>query len=106
MALFCLALAIAFEVTATLTLRAATHGRRRWYAVVVVGYLLSFGALTLALDVGLGIGAAYGIWSATGVAVTAVASRVLFDEPLTVVMALGIVLIAGGVLFIETGAGG
>jgi small multidrug resistance pump len=30
---------------------------------------------------------------------------VLFDEPLTALMGLGIVLIAGGVLLVELGAG-
>ena len=53
---------------------------------------------------GLGLGVAYGIWSAAGVALTAVASRVLFKEPLTLVMILGLGLIMGGVLLIELGA--
>ncbi|MET7964591.1 hypothetical protein ABZ356_20325 [Micromonospora zamorensis] len=37
-------------------------------------------------------------------ALTAIASRILFHEPLTTVMMLGITLIIGGVLFIELGA--
>ena len=39
-----------------------------------------------------------------GVALTAILSRVLFQEPLTRVMSLGIALILGGVLLIELGA--
>lgn len=100
---FLLACAIASEVTATLSLRVAVHGRRALYAVVVAGYLASFVFLALTLSAGLGIGVAYGIWAATGIAVTAIASRLLFGEPLTRTMSAGIVLIIAGVLLIETG---
>lgn len=96
--------AIVAEVCATLSLRMASLGRRAWYAPVVVGYTAAFGLLSLALGEGLGIGVAYGIWAALGVALTAVASKVLFDEPLTPTMAAGIALIIGGVLLIELGA--
>lgn len=97
--------AILSEVTATLSLRVAAGGRRAWYAVVVVGYVVAFGLLSLALDRGLGLGVAYGIWAAAGVALTAVASRLLFGEPLTPLMLAGIGLIIGGVLLVEVGAG-
>ena len=99
-----LATAILLEVTGTLALRAATTGRRAWYAVVAVGYLCAFAALSLTLSAGLPLGIAYGIWAAVGVALTAVASHVLFDEPLTPVMGAGIALIAAGVLLVELGA--
>ncbi|MFV2172485.1 DMT family transporter [Actinomadura sp. LOL_016] len=101
-----LAGAILSEVAATLSLRMVSQpgGSRAWLVAVVVGYLAAFGFLTLVLHDGLGIGVAYGIWAASGVALTAIASRVLFREALTRVMGLGIVLIAGGVLFIELGA--
>lgn len=96
--------AIVAEVAATLSLKAASTGRRRWYAVVVVGYTTAFTLLSLALGQGLPLGVAYGIWAATGVALTALLSRPLFDEPLTPTMAFGIVLIIAGVLAIEVGA--
>jgi small multidrug resistance pump len=99
-----LAGAILVEVVSTLALRAAAAGRRRWYAVVILGYALSFGLLALALDAGMGIGVAYGVWTAVGVALTAVLSKVIWDEPLTMVMGVGIVLIAGGVFLLELGA--
>ncbi|TCJ00857.1 SMR family transporter [Aeromicrobium sp. IC_218] len=99
-----LAGAIGSEVVATLSLRVAAHGARRWYAVVVAGYLAAFALLSVSLAHGMPLGVAYGVWTATGVAVTAVASRLLFDEPLTPVMAAGIALIAGGVLLVELGA--
>ncbi|MEU9059229.1 SMR family transporter [Streptomyces sp. NPDC048430] len=101
-----LAGAILAEVAATLSLRMASQGggSKKWFIAVAGGYLAAFAFLTLALNGGLALGVAYGIWAATGVALTALASRVLFKEPLTKVMGLGIALIVTGVLFIELGA--
>ena len=96
--------AILTEVAATLALRAAATGRRAFYAVVLVGYAASFVLLSLALHEGMGIGVAYGIWTAVGVALTAALSRVLFREPLTPLMVAGIALIIGGVVLLELGA--
>ena len=96
--------AIIAEVTATLSLKKAALGDRRWYAVVAIGYLIAFSLLSGALSAGLGLGVAYGIWAASGVALTAVASKVLFKEPLTPIMMGGIALIIGGVLLVELGA--
>lgn len=102
-----LAGAIAFELTAALSLRMATTGanpNRRWYFVVAIGYLAAFTLLGVVLSLGMPLGVAYGIWAAVGVALTAVLSRILFHEPLTPTMAAGIVLIAGGVVLVEVGA--
>ena len=94
--------AILIEVVATLSLRASDGFRKKgWILPVVVGYLLSFYLLWLALSLGLPVGIAYGIWTACGVALVAVVARFLFAEPLTWVMALGIALIVAGVLTIE-----
>ena len=96
--------AIIAEVSATLSLRMAATGVRAYYAAVAGGYLLAFAFLTLALIEGLGLGVAYGIWAASGVALTAVASKALFKEPLTALMMGGIALIIAGVLLVELGA--
>ena len=103
MAPFLLAAAILSEVMATLSLRLAVSSRREWYVAVVGGYLLAFGCLSAALSHGMGLGFAYGVWTATGIALTAIASKVLFGEPLTPAMAGGIGLIACGVLLLELG---
>lgn len=95
--------AIVCEVFGTLSLRLAME-KKRWYAGVVSGYAVAFTLLALTLVYGMPLGVAYGIWAAVGVALTAVLSTVLFREPLTWIMGLGIVLIAGGVLLIEVGA--
>jgi Membrane transporters of cations and cationic drugs len=57
--------------------------------------------LALTPQVGIGLGVAFGIWAALGVALTAVASRILFKEPLNWAMATGVAPIMGGVLFVE-----
>lgn len=103
MAWIYLAAAIACEVTATLSLRRAVEAPR-WYALVVPGYLASFVLLSLTLAAGMALGVAYGVWTATGVALTALLSRVVFREPLTPLMVAGIGLIAGGVLLVEMGS--
>lgn len=100
-----LAAAIVAEVCATLSLRQAARGSLRWYVPVVVGYVVAFTMLTLVLAEGIGLGAAYGIWAASGVALTAVASHRLFGEPFTRLMAVGVGAIVAGVLLIELGAG-
>lgn len=99
-----LALAIASEVTATLSLRASEGLRRkRWIPVIVVGYLAAFTLLGTILALGMPVGVAYGIWAAAGVAVTAVLGRVIFKDHFSLLMAIGVALIAAGVAMIEFG---
>ena len=98
-----LAVAIVFEVAATISLKVATEGRKIFFIPVAVGYLVAFSLLAVALNLGLPIGVAYGIWAATGVALTAILGRVLFKEPLTGIMIGGIGLIIAGVFLVELG---
>ncbi|MCC6313656.1 MAG: multidrug efflux SMR transporter [Thermomicrobiales bacterium] len=97
--------AIFCEVAATLSL-AAMDGFAHpcWLLVVVPGYLAAFALISRVLAEGMPIGVAYGIWAAAGVALTAMLAAVLFGDPLTWVMGLGIILIMGGVLLVETGS--
>ena len=98
--------AVLSEVSGTLALRVATGGRTAWYAGVLVGYIAAFVLLAVTLAHGIGLGVAYGTWVATGVALTAIASRILFKESLTIVMSFGIILVMFGVLLVETGSAG
>ncbi len=50
------------------------------------------------------VGVAYGVWSAVGIALTALLARAVFGDPLTRTTALGLALIAAGVLLVELGA--
>lgn len=96
--------AIVFEVAATLSLRMATHGRKLWFIAVIAGYIIAFTLLALSLNAGMALGVGYGIWAACGVALTAILSKLLFNEPFTWIMATGITLVVGGVLLVELGA--
>ena len=104
-ALLALSGAILSEVTGTVSLRLATSGSKWWWVLAVSGYVLAFVLLSVVLSHGAPLGVAYGIWSATGVGLTAIISRVFFQEPFTWIMGLGLALIMGGVLLIELGAG-
>jgi small multidrug resistance pump len=104
MAYVFLVAAILCEVMATLSLRVAALGRKPFYVLVVLGYAGGFLGLIGVLRQGLALGLAYGIWVACGVALTAVASKFLFREPLTRRMLAGIGLIVAGVLLVELGA--
>lgn len=60
--------------------------------------------LSLVLRTGMALGVAYGIWGASGVALTALLSLIIFGEPLTLLMGIGIVVVIAGVLCVELGA--
>ncbi|RXZ68258.1 DMT family transporter [Agromyces albus] len=97
-----LSAAIALEVTATLSLRAAIDSP--WWAILAVaGYAGAFVALSVLLRLGAPIGTVYGIWAATGVALTAVIASVVFGEPFTFTIGLGIAIVIVGVVLVETG---
>ena len=95
--------AIISEVSATLALRQALN-QPGFYVMVGIGYALAFVLLSLTLKAGMPLGVAYGLWGALGVALTAVLSMLVFGEPITVLVALGIALIMVGVLLVEVGA--
>ncbi|WP_017204009.1 multidrug efflux SMR transporter [uncultured Microbacterium sp.] len=100
-----LLIAIALEVSATLSLRAAegfTHPL--WLIVVVLGYTGSLWLLSVVLDRGMAVGVAYGIWSAIGVVLTAVLGTALFGEVLGPVQIVGVGVIVIGVLLVELGS--
>ncbi|GAA2024714.1 multidrug efflux SMR transporter [Yaniella flava] len=99
-----LSLSIVCEIIATLSLRAADGFRKKiWIIPLVVFYALAFFFLAMTLVEGMPVAIAYGIWSAVGVAVIALLARVIWKEPLTPRMVLGLGLIMVGVLFVEIG---
>ena len=97
-----LAAAIALEVAGSLSLKGALTVPAL-YPVVAIGYLGAFVFLALTLRARMPLGVAYGIWAAAGVALAAVASRLLFREPLTPLMGAGIAMIGCGVVLVELG---
>lgn len=96
--------AIVCEVTATLSLRASEGFRRkRWIPVMAVGYLASYVLLGTVLALGMPVGIAYAVWAALGVAATAVLGRILFKDSVSLMTAIGLVVIVGGVILVEAG---
>src|SRR5690625_7638597 len=107
MAWLLLAGAIAFEVAATMSLR-ASEGFTRWgWAVpIVVGYATSFVLLAFVLKRGVPVGVAYGICSGVGVAATAILARLFFDDPFTAPMGYGVARIGAGRTVLACGSAG
>ena len=100
-----LALAIISEVAGTVFMR-LSYGftKKRWILPVVLAYAVALTMLMLVLQQGMALGVAYGIWAASGIALTAIVARILFKDPLTKIMCLGVLFIIVGVLFVELGA--
>jgi len=104
MTLLFLALAIVFEVTATVSLKLSEGFTKVVPSiVVVVGYCGAFFFLSQALKRGMSIGVAYGIWSAIGVAAIAIIGVLLLDEKLTMIQVGGIAMVILGVVALELG---
>jgi small multidrug resistance pump len=99
-----LALAIAAELFATMSLRASDgFTRLSPSAGAVIGYAAAFWLLSLVLVRGVPVGVAYAIWAAVGVAAVAALGWWLFDERLTLVQGGGLLLIVVGVVALELG---
>ena len=99
-----LAAAILLEVMATVSLRLSEGFTKLVPSIlVVVGYVGAFGVLSQVLKAGLGIGVAYGIWAASGIALVAIIGAVFLGDSLTPVQFGGIALVIGGVLALELG---
>ncbi len=97
--------AIVAEVAGTMMLRATVDVPAAAVGVVVA-YMLAFAGLGLALREGMSVGVAYGVWGATGVALTALLGALIFDEILSPVAIVGIAVIAVGVIVVNSGGAG
>ena len=76
-----LSVAILSEVIATVFLKIATDSRRKvFYGIVGIGYIVAFAFLSASLYVGMQLAVAYGVWTAGGVVLTAIASCLFFKE--------------------------
>ncbi|RSN36681.1 QacE family quaternary ammonium compound efflux SMR transporter [Amycolatopsis sp. WAC 04169] len=100
-----LALAIAAEVSATVSLKLSEGLSKVGPSiVVVVGYAVAFVALAYVLKAGVPVSVAYAIWAAAGVALVAAVGMVFFKEPVNLSVIAGLVLVVGGVVLIEAGS--
>jgi small multidrug resistance pump len=99
-----LALAIGSEVIATTALKLSDgFSRLGWGGVVVVGYGISFYALSVSLR-SIPLGVVYAVWSGIGTAAIVLIGYFLFHEVLDGVKLAGIGLIIIGVVILN-GAG-
>jgi small multidrug resistance pump len=97
--------AILLEVAATTALKlSAGFSRLVPSIVVVVCYVAAFGLLSQALTRGMGIGVAYAVWAAAGIALIAIIGVLFLDESMTWVQVGGIALVIVGVLALELGS--
>lgn len=97
--------AILSEVTASVCLRLSEGFSKLTPTVgVAVGFIAAFTLLVQVLKRGMPLGMAYGIWAASGVALVALVSTVLFKEHLTGVQIAGLAAVIGGVIALELGA--
>ncbi len=93
-----LAIAIAAEVAATLSLRYSDgFSKPVPSAIVVVGYATSFWLLSIILKE-LSVGTTYAIWAGAGTAAIAVIGIVALDEPATAIRIASIAVIVAGVI--------
>lgn len=101
MAWVLLAGAIAFEVFGTIMLK-VSDGFTKFLpaASVVIGYILSFVLLGLALR-SIGLSTAYAIWAGIGTVGAVLAGVLIFGEQLPWVAVVGIALVVAGVILLN-----
>ena len=102
---FLLAIAIASEVAATVSLRYAEGFTRPLPSIVVVlGYALSFWLLSLVLR-DISVGTTYAIWAGAGTAAIALIGIVALGEPATALRLASVALIVVGVVGLNAAGG-
>lgn len=101
--LFLVAALLSEMVGATAT--GVSEGFTRPLAVLVAipTVLVAYYLLALALRRGMGVGVAYGVWTASGVAIVALIGVVFLGDSLTPVQIGGLVLVMVGALALELG---
>jgi len=93
-----LAIAIATEVAATVSLRYSDGFTKPLpSALTVLGYVLSFYLLALVLR-DISVSTTYAIWAGAGTAAVAVIGMAVLGEPATVIKLASIALIIAGVV--------
>ena len=99
-----LAAAIACEVLATMFLRVSDGFTKLWPSVVVIiGYAASFYLLSLILRTGIPAGIVYAIWSAFGIALVTLIGMATFDDKITPLTGVGLVIVIAGVVLVQAG---
>ncbi|RYG71638.1 multidrug efflux SMR transporter [bacterium] len=100
-----LALAICFEVAGTTCMKFSDGFTKLWPSIgLVVGYLICFTFLTLALKK-LDLSLAYAIWAGLGTALITTVGVTIFHEPVSALKVGGVLLIIAGVTALNLSGG-
>lgn len=98
-----LAIAICAEVSGTACMKLSDGFKQKLPTVgLVIGYVIAFGALGVAL-LDLPLGVAMGIWAGAGTALTAIVGALVWKEGMGLRKIAGILLIIAGVVVLEMG---
>lgn len=97
--------AIVFELIGTASMKLSEGFTRLWPSILIfVGYGLSFVALTLCLKQ-IDVGIAYAVWAGLGTALIAVIGAVMFEEPVSSLKIVSLLLIIVGVVGLSVSGG-
>ncbi|MBX9974575.1 multidrug efflux SMR transporter [Cytobacillus firmus] len=100
-----LALAIISEVFGSSMLKATDGFKKLLPSLsVIFGYGVAFYALSLSLKT-LPLGMAYAIWAGLGTVLTALVGIIIYKENVNGKKILGLALIVGGVILLNSGGG-
>ena len=70
--------------------------------VTAVCYIMSFVLLTLALK-HLSLGMAYGIWGGVGTLLTTLVGIIVWDDPFSIVVGIGMIAVVAGIALLSKG---
>ncbi len=96
-----LALAIIFEVSATLSIKQATFGNAyMWSIIIAVLYIISFSFVYYATK-SIEIGTVYAIWAGMGTALIVILGWIIFKEDMNWYKIVGVLSIIFGVILLK-----
>lgn len=100
-AMIYLSIAIVFESFGTTMLKLSEGFTVVWASIgVIVGFLISFTSLSFALKK-IALSTAYAIWSGVGTAFTALIGVFLFQEHMSLMKAIALILIILGIVIMN-----
>jgi small multidrug resistance pump len=103
MAWILLSIAIAAEILGTLSLKASDGLSKLWPSLgVLIGYALAFTLMAISLKK-LDVGITYAIWSGVGIIGAAIGGVIFFNQQLSRMNIVGMVIIIVGVVIMNLG---
>lgn len=98
-----LLLAISAEIIGTLSMKhASTTGEFSGYLSMYIMISCSYFLLSKAVQK-IDLGVAYALWEGTGLLLITFFSVMLFDEPISMLKAVGLVILLSGIMLVKSG---